>query len=548
MSRFWNRFVLVISLTACSQDGVQPGPDGGHSRDAMLTADGAVPDGHISTIEDSGTDGAIENCACNTPPPSTCLDSNTLVVFDASGVCTSGECSYTSAEMPCLLGCTDGACNAEGTTFEAYLKASNTDTHDNLGRSISLSGDLLAVGAIGEDSASRGVNGDQANNDASRSGAVYVFRRDASGTWMQEAYIKSSNHQAGDNFGRSVSLSDDLLAVGANGDDSAANNGGAVYVFRRSTTGSWVEEARLVASNADADDNFGWSVSLSGDLLAVGVPYEGSAATGVNRDQTNNDAIDSGAVYLFRHDETWTQEAYLKASNTDADDRFGWSVSLSGDLLAVGAYKEDSSATGIGGDPSDNSANDSGAVYVFRHVETWEQEAYLKASDLDAEDWFGWSVSASGDSVVVGALNETVYVFRRSSSGEWSEETLLRASTPGEIDYFGTSVFISGDLLVVGADGEDSAAIGANGDESSHGARNSGAVYLFRRSEDGAWTQELYLKAPNTGAEDRFGCSVALSGTLLAVGAYGESSSATGVNGNQLDNSAESSGAVYIYR
>jgi hypothetical protein len=196
--------------------------------------------------------------------------------------------------------------------------------------------------------------------------------------WSQQAYLKASNTGAGDQFGRSVALSGDTLAVGAhqeasaatdvNGDQSsnAAENSGAVYVFTRSG-GAWSQQAYLKASNTSGNDRFGETVALSGDTLAVGADREGSAATGVNGDQSSNAAASSGAVYVFtRSGGAWSQQAYLKASNTGESDYFGTSVALSGDTLAVGAYWESSDATGVNGDQSSNAAVRSGAVYVTR--------------------------------------------------------------------------------------------------------------------------------------------------------------------------------------
>ena len=206
---------------------------------------------------------------------------------------------------------------------------------------------------------------------------MYIFTRNGT-TWSQQAYLKASNTDADDSFGRSVSLSGDTLAVGVYVEDSSAtgvngsqsdnslSNSGAVYIFTRSGR-TWSRQAYLKASNTDAGDLFGYSVSLSGSRLAVGAIYEDSSATGVNGSQSDNSAIDSGAVYIFtRSGTTWSQQAYLKASNTDASDEFGSSVSLSGDTLAVGADWEDSSATAVNDNQNDNSAGRSGAVYVRR--------------------------------------------------------------------------------------------------------------------------------------------------------------------------------------
>ncbi|WP_298213377.1 FG-GAP repeat protein, partial [Acidovorax sp.] len=222
----------------------------------------------------------------------------------------------------------------------------------------------------------------------------------------------------------------------------------------------------------------------------------------------DNTATNAGAVYVFtRSASAWSQQAYVKASNTEAYDNFGTSVALSGDgnTLAVGAYLEDSSATSINGNQTDNTATNAGAVYVFtRSASTWSQQAYVKASNTGAGDGFGTSVALSGD----------------------------------------------GNTLAVGASGEGSNAQGIGGDHGNNAAGNSGAVYVFTRSAS-TWSQQAYVKASNTGVGDYFGYSVALSddGNTLAVPAWGEDSSATGINavGGQANDAAGNSGAVYVY-
>ena len=148
-------------------------------------------------------------------------------------------------------------------------------------------------------------------------------------------------------------------------------------------------------------DNFGWSVAVSGDTVVVGAPFEGSNATGVNGDQADNSAAFAGAAYVFvRNGTNWAQQAYLKASNSQAEDHFGFSVAVSGDTVVIGAYGEQSNSTGLNGNQNDNGAPYSGAAYVFvRNGTNWIQQAYLKASNTDPGDWFGFSVAASGDTV-----------------------------------------------------------------------------------------------------------------------------------------------------
>src|SRR5262245_44865460 len=216
--------------------------------------------------------------------------------------------------------------------------------------------------------------------------------------WKQVAYVKASNPRAGAQFGYAVALSADgrTLAVGAQMEESAATgvNGnqndhsvfsaGAVYVYAR-TGDRWAQQAYVKASNPGADDQFGFAVALSADgsTLAVSAPFEDSAATGINGNQADNSMANSGAVYVFtRSGNAWSQQAYVKASNTgapDEGDQFGYSIALSsdGNTLVVGAIGEDSNATGINGDQNSEGAQNSGAAYVFtRSGSTWSQQAY----------------------------------------------------------------------------------------------------------------------------------------------------------------------------
>jgi hypothetical protein len=277
--------------------------------------------------------------------------------------------------------------------------------------------------------------------------------------------------------------------------NESAGGSGAAYVFTRSGT-TWSQQAYLKASNTGAIDYFGRSVAVSGDTVVVGANFEDSSTMGVNS-TPNDNASSSGAAYVFtRSGTTWSQQAYLKASNTGAGDEFGYSVAVSGDTIVAGAIWEASSTTGVNSTPNE-SAYGSGAAYVFtRNGTTWSQQAYLKASNAGAIDQFGWSVALSGDTVVVGAINE-------------ASSTTGVNSTPNE------------------------------------SAGNSGAAYVFTRSGT-TWSQQAYLKASNTGAGDRFGWSVAVSGDTLVVGAIREDSSTTGVNSPPDENASES-GAAYVF-
>jgi hypothetical protein len=348
-------------------------------------------------------------------------------------------------------------------------------------------------------------------------------------------------------------------ATSKTADLSAGNWAQIQAMLLESAAIPYTQQAYLKASTSRAGDALGTAMSLDGNTLVVGAPYESSNATGV---------LYSGAAYVFiRNGATWSQQAYLKASNAEAYDNFGDSVSISGDTVVVGAHGEDSHATGINGvGQADNSAADSGAVYVFtRTGTTWSQQAYIKASNTDAGDNFGW-VSLSGDTLVVGAhgedsnatgvnglnqadnsasLSGAAYVFTRSA-GVWSQQAYLKASNTGANDEFGHAVSIAGNTLVVGATGEDSNASIVNGNQADNSASQSGATYVFTRS-GATWSQQAYLKASNSTAGDFFGSSLSISADTLAVGAIGESSNATGVNGDQGTNSSHQSGATYVF-
>ncbi|MCC2525792.1 FG-GAP repeat protein [Vibrio coralliilyticus] len=403
----------------------------------------------------------------------------------------------------------------------AYLKASNADKGDQFGYAVALSGDgqTLAVSALQEASNAIGVGSEQRDNSAPMSGAVYVFSRQGE-IWQQQAYLKSSNNEPLDSFGFSLSMSVDgkRLLVGApaeasssqgvdgNQADNSALFSGAAYLFELQSN-RWRQTAYIKASNTDGKDAFGYDVALSadGDRFAVGAPGESSNAKGINDNQSNNSAIDSGAVYLFSNSGgAWAQEAYVKPSTPDAGDQFGFSVSLNGDgkVLSVGAYKESSNADSYG-DESNNSAPSSGAAYLFvKDQNVWSQQAYLKPSNADAYDRFGYKTR----------LNR------------------------------------NGDTLVVSSPQESASGVGLFGDLQDNAALSSGAAYVFTEDR-GVWRQTAYLKATNTNSNDQFGSALAMSGKgeTLVVGAFNEASSLP-ISGNApKDNGAPGSGAVYVY-
>lgn len=369
-------------------------------------------------------------------------------------------------------------------TTESKLTASDGGAGDNFGYQVAVSGNTAVVGAAYADV---GGNLDQ--------GAAYVYVRDpATGVWSEQAKLVAADGVAGDYFGFSVFVDGDTALVGAVfADINGALNQGAAYVFVRDrATNTWSQQAKLVAADGAAYNKFGFSVALAGDTAVIGSQF---ATIGLNYNQ--------GAAYVFqRSNGSWSEQAKLTASDGLAFDYFGTSVSISGDTAVVGAEGVD-----INGSAS-------GAAYVFRRTASvWSQEGKFVAGDGLANDYFGSSVSISGDTVVVGArgsdpvvLNQgAAYVFQRSGS-VWSLQQKLWAADGVSSDAFGYSVAISGDLIAAGANGV------------SVGFPRQGAVYLFQRSGS-VWNQQGKLTASDGGGGDSLGASVSISGDTVVAGA-----------------------------
>ncbi|MDX9740195.1 MAG: cadherin-like beta sandwich domain-containing protein [Gammaproteobacteria bacterium] len=420
-----------------------------------------------------------------------------------------------------------------------YLKASNADRNDLFGYALAADGDLLAVGAYLEGSYAGGVNGDQTDNSAEGSGAVYVFSRHGN-DWVQQAYLKGLANGGGQQFGRTLALSGNTLAVGApfdrhggSGIDPAPAEGpapdsGAVHLFRL-RDGVWEREAYIKAVKVENGALFGYSVALQGDTLAVGAYLEDAPAGG---------PADSGAVHVFQRVEgNWTPSAHLLASPPQKGAGFGYSMAVSGATLAAGAHLEAGS----------------GAVHLFsREGERWLPQTVLRGARPGSNDLFGSSLALDDDTLAVGAHLEdgafensgAVYVYHRQR-GEWSDP--LRLEPEGGAEHrFGRSLALDGDTLVIGAYLEDSAETGIHIDEapeSAERAAESGAIYVYTRDDTG-WTKRAHIKSGNAEAGDMFGYAVSLTGGVLAAGAPAEAAAGT----DPSDNRAVGAGAVYLFR
>ncbi|MEM7053212.1 MAG: choice-of-anchor D domain-containing protein [Pseudomonadota bacterium] len=426
---------------------------------------------------------------------------------------------------------------------QAVLKASNADAEDFFGFSVGISGDTIVVGAPLEDSNSREINVGQDRNDFANHGAAYIFERDGAGVWTETTYLKPTNANLFSQFGFSVDIDGDTVAVGANLEDSGLDG-----VF-----------------NGD-------------DAIGIGTDF---------------DAFDAGSAYVFVRDGTgvWTQQAYIKAAISDAGDEFGAHVAVDGDTLVVGAGRERSNSRAIINGPgadADNSLNNVGAAYVFvrNSVGDWSQQAYIKSANADDDDRFGFWLDIDGDTLAVGALSDdsnaigvfagdgfpaadnnlainsgAVYMFERDGT-TWSQDAYIKASNTGSVDQFGVGLALEGDLLVVGANSDDSAATGPNldlPDQQDNSATEAGAAFVFQRDGNGTWSQQSYLKPSNTQTFDEFGARLAISGTTIIVSSIGDDSSARGIfhgaapaEANNNDNAGDDgfsgfTGAAFIF-
>ncbi|WP_437620250.1 FG-GAP repeat protein [Sorangium sp. So ce1151] len=328
-------------------------------------------------------------------------------------------------------------------TQQARLTCNDSGIGDGcgwFGFAVAISGDTIAATAPSKS----GTGG-------SAVGAVYVFVGSGS-SWTLEQKLSASDGAPYDSFGQSVALDGDTLVASSQSHDHSVSNAGAAYVFTRSGS-TWTQQQELVASDAADSDEFGRSVSISGDSIVVGAPQDD--APGSNQ----------GSAYVFvRSGSSWTQQAKLVKWGTVSGLYFGHSVAISGDSVIVGAYYYS------------NPWNNSGAAYVFvRSGSSWTGQQVLAPTSPSAYDYFGMSVAIQGDRAVIGAtggdapsVSETgsAYVFERSGS-TWTQQQELFASDGAASDIFGTSIALDGDTVVVGASGDDDFGSG------------SGSAYVF---------------------------------------------------------------------
>ncbi len=430
-----------------------------------------------------------------------------------------------------LLAVTAGGLGAQETATSevATLRPNDGAPEDEFGYSIAVSGDTMAVGA----------------RFSGGAGAVFVYRRNEGGPdqWGLSAKIVAADGAEGDRFGQAVALQADTLAVGASGDDDINPTtapgstelfaSGSVYIFQRDRgTGQWAQTVKLVSSDGVILDNFGYRLSLSGDVLAV-TAWSEDDSPGVG-DGSARAGNDSGSVYILERNPAtgeWSEVTKINSQRTPATsdealfDNFAKTIAVDGDTLVVGASEED---------PNDV---DQGSAYVFERnaggANQWGEVTRLRASDGARFDRFGTSTAISGDTIVVGATGDddagsgagTAFVFDRQD-GQWVETAKLVAADGSDRARFGAVVSIDGDTIIVGAPQEDEK------------GNDAGAVYIFQRDTEGegGWLQEAKLTAGDATAEDQFGATVAVGGGFVVSGAF------------RNDVLGESSGSAYLFQ
>ena len=386
------------------------------------------------------------------------------------------------------------------TSPRSKITASPIQGGAQFGFATAVDGDVLVAGAFFED-------GFRTPNK----GAAYVFTRNQGGadSWGNVRKLAANDGRVDDNFGASVDVAGDVVVVGAPRADALAVNDGAAYVFERHLGGpdNWSLKKKLVPSRADAGDEFGFAVTVSGDAIAVGAPNDDTRAA------------DAGAIYFFGRftgpELNWGEVQQLSFAD-HAGARLGFALGMDGRTLVAGAPLTDATAV------------DSGRVFVFKRDRSvagrWQQEAFFSGSDSAAGDNFGRTVAIDGDSIAAGApLHDAsgaidrgaAYLFSRNQGGleRWGQTKKLLLNGGAAGDRFGESVAVDGAVVVAGAPRDD---------DELGGRADAGSIAVF---VDGQ--QLVKLMAADRQADDRFGFGVAVSGDLVVAGAPLSNASAT---------------------
>lgn len=367
------------------------------------------------------------------------------------------------------------------TSTPTKLVASQGTPEGKFGISVAVDGDTMVVGSPDE------------NGTAAGQGSAYVYTL-VGGTWTEQARLTASDAAASNKFGFDVAVEGDTIVVGSPRNGGPRDGAGSAYMFDR-VGDTWIERAKVSASDSSARDMFGFSVAISGDTAVVGAMWAG---------------LHQGAAYVFeRTGETWTEQAKLSPPDGAPGHEYGAAVAIAGDTAVVATGTQRVGVTVA-----------QGSAYVFtRSGMAWTLRTELPVFDGSAAGPLGFSVDMTEDTLVVGAFFDVtgvppqhgaVYVFT-GGGGHWSRQAKLTASDGSAGDLFGRSVAIDGDTIAAGAHWDDAPGKLPPDD-------NQGSAYLFRRSGT-TWTEQRHVTAPDATPGDAFGVSVALSGDTFLVGA-----------------------------
>lgn len=439
-----------------------------------------------------------------------------------------------------------------GQDFEEILKATPDDRGptDFLGYSVAIDGDYAVVGAYGDDFGS-GEN----------RGSAYVYHRVGVNDWVMHQKLIADDQQNYDRFGWSVAIDGDHIVIGAYQEDhdvaglNQISNAGSAYIFELDGSGNWNQTSKLVASDRGEDDEFGWSVAISGNTAVVGARAEDHNVSG------GSYIYSAGSVYIFEKDGSgnWNQTQKICAADRAADihypggyseedlgDQFGWAVSISGDYLVVGALHHDYAVVS----PPSGALWSSGAAYIFERTGgVWNQVQKIQNFDRETWDRFGCAVDIDTNVIIVGAYSEdevedgvsdpltnpgSAYLFERNISGTWVFTQKIVPDDRNSGDHFGYSFDLKDSLLVVGTHSDDHDEFGS--DE----LPDAGSAYIFKKT-GGIWSQYQKIDASDRQTLDEFGISVGLSNNTIIVGAYDHDFDANGLN--EMSNA----GAAYFF-
>ncbi|MFP5471338.1 MAG: T9SS type A sorting domain-containing protein [Bacteroidia bacterium] len=426
---------------------------------------------------------------------------------------------------------------------QSKIVASDRMGNNYFGESTAVFGNYLITGASFHTKDASG------GNTLAQAGAAYIYENDGGGNWIEKQKVVASDRNVQDWFGFSVAIQNNIALVGtilSDTDENGANpltDSGATYVFERDASGNWNQVQKLVASDRQGDEHFGYHIAMHGNFAVISARNSFCANLGGGSD------INAGAAYVFERlsDGTWVERQKLMSSDREEGDNFGVSVGIYNNIIVIGAYWEAEDETG------NNSLYEAGSAYIFEYNPTlneWEETQKIVASDRRSGDSFGGTLYINEFGIFISSsesdYDETgvnylksagaVYVFEKNTTtGTWEETQKLVASDRGEMAWFGYALSSNQEYLYIGASLED------KNEVSEDSLEYAGAVYIFKKDGSNSWQQIKKIVAPDRSAGDEFGYSLGAYNDNIVVGAPYQDKDAN--NQNNVTNA----GAAYVY-